>query len=192
MPRGSASARLLRDAARLATPAMPGGRLHPRGHPDQATRPGRTGWIAQPFATLPTTSRRRHPCPGCKSGSSSVTQTRRRVRGKLARAGSRPMCRIVLMCGPAGSGKSTCARGLERHGLTRLSLDVRWAMRDLITDGGVEGGEEEEGSRSYLLALVKVGRDVVLDLSLLVRHPSRYPPRFHPQRSPLQQRGYRR
>lgn len=33
------------------------------------------------------------------------------------------MSRVVLMCGPAGSGKSTYARRLEAQGMVRLSID---------------------------------------------------------------------
>lgn len=31
--------------------------------------------------------------------------------------------RVIFMCGPAGSGKSTIARRYERQGMTRLSFD---------------------------------------------------------------------
>ena len=33
------------------------------------------------------------------------------------------MAGLRLMCGPAGSGKSTCARDLEAHGGVRFSID---------------------------------------------------------------------
>ena len=33
------------------------------------------------------------------------------------------MGRVIFMCGPAGSGKSTVARQLEQQGMTRLSFD---------------------------------------------------------------------
>jgi cytidylate kinase len=37
------------------------------------------------------------------------------------------MSRVILMCGPAGSGKSTVARTLELEGYERLSVDtVAW------------------------------------------------------------------
>lgn len=34
------------------------------------------------------------------------------------------MSRVIFMCGPAGSGKSTVARRLEGKGMVRLSFDV--------------------------------------------------------------------
>lgn len=34
------------------------------------------------------------------------------------------MSLVVFLCGPAGSGKSTYARRLERAGMVRLSFDV--------------------------------------------------------------------
>ncbi len=34
------------------------------------------------------------------------------------------MSRVIFMCGPAGSGKSTYARRLEQDGMTRLSIDA--------------------------------------------------------------------
>jgi shikimate kinase len=33
------------------------------------------------------------------------------------------VARVIFMCGPAGSGKSTAARQYERQGMTRLSFD---------------------------------------------------------------------
>ncbi len=80
------------------------------------------------------------------------------------------MGRVVFMCGPAGSGKSTYARGLEQQGMVRLSLDViRWRCGTSSVVLPREDGDEIEALRSQLLELVIAGRDVVLDLSLWSR-----------------------
>ncbi|PJI52326.1 hypothetical protein CTI14_44210 [Methylobacterium radiotolerans] len=63
---------------------------------------------------------------------------------------------MVFMCGPAGSGKSTYARGLEAQGLTRLSFDVEMWRRG-ITDVPLPlalRDEIEAGLRARLLELV--------------------------------------
>lgn len=81
------------------------------------------------------------------------------------------MGRVVFMCGPAGSGKSTYARSLERHGMVRLSLDViRWqsGASSVVTPAGQEE-KVEAALRAQLLELVTAGRDVVLDLSFWSR-----------------------
>ena len=76
------------------------------------------------------------------------------------------MSRVVFMCGPAGSGKSTYARGLEQQGMALLSLDVlRWQRETSSAGRRSDGGDVEEELRSALLELVAAGRDVVLDLS---------------------------
>jgi predicted kinase len=76
--------------------------------------------------------------------------------------------RVVLLCGVAGSGKSTYARRLERRGWVRLSVDV-----EIFTRTGAHVGEGDpralaavEGRLGQLLA---EGADVVLDLSLWSR-----------------------
>ncbi|MGC5616817.1 AAA family ATPase [Georgenia sp. Z1491] len=81
------------------------------------------------------------------------------------------MPRVVLMCGPAGSGKSTVARGLERDGMVRLSIDAEaWARgeRSMPLDPRVLG-EIESALQVRLLDLVRAGRDVVVDLSFWSR-----------------------
>lgn len=55
------------------------------------------------------------------------------AKGLVPRAGTAPYAapvpRLVLMCGLAGSGKSTCARGLEERGWTRFSVDAElWGL----------------------------------------------------------------
>lgn len=75
------------------------------------------------------------------------------------------------MCGPAGSGKSTIARRFEADGMVRLSVDVEaWARghRTMPLPGAVQAeivGELEQ----RLLACVRAGQDVVLDLSFWSR-----------------------
>ncbi|MGC5628638.1 AAA family ATPase [Georgenia sp. Z1344] len=81
------------------------------------------------------------------------------------------MPRVVLMCGPAGSGKSTVARELEAGGMVRLSIDVEaWARgeRTMPLDPRVRDEIEDE-LRARLLDLVRAGRDVVVDLSFWSR-----------------------
>ncbi len=75
------------------------------------------------------------------------------------------------MCGPAGAGKSTVARRLERGGMVRLSYDeVAWArgIRSMPLADEVRA-EIEQGLRARLLELVDSGRDVVLDFSFWSR-----------------------
>src|SRR5690606_23869577 len=50
-----------------------------------------------------------------------------------ARSSSAPadvMTRVIFMCGPAGSGKTTAARRFEAAGMTRLSFDEEAWRRD--------------------------------------------------------------
>ncbi len=75
------------------------------------------------------------------------------------------------MCGPAGSGKTTYARGLEEQGLVRLSFDVemwRRGISDVPLPAEVRS-EIEADLRTRLLELVAAGRDVVLDFSFWSR-----------------------
>jgi len=75
------------------------------------------------------------------------------------------------MCGPSGSGKTTYARGLERHGMVRLSFDVEsWHRGVAAADPPAQKLREiEQSLRARLLALVGAGRDVVLDFSFSTR-----------------------
>jgi predicted kinase len=81
------------------------------------------------------------------------------------------MGRVVFMCGPAGSGKSTVAREYERQGMIRLSFDQEaWSrgIRAMPLTEDVRG--EIEGSlRARLVELVRAGSDVVLDFSFWSR-----------------------
>ncbi|MDE0547668.1 ATP-binding protein [Microbacterium sp. C7(2022)] len=77
------------------------------------------------------------------------------------------MTRVVLMCGPAGSGKSTVARGLEAEGFVRLSFDQeawRRGVQNMPLPSEVRDEIEQE-LRARLIALVAAGTDVVLDYS---------------------------
>jgi predicted kinase len=81
------------------------------------------------------------------------------------------MSRVIFMCGPAGSGKSTYAQRFEREGMVRLSFDTEIWRRGLtavplppsIRD------EIEAELRARLLELVHAGVDVVLDFSFWSR-----------------------
>lgn len=81
------------------------------------------------------------------------------------------MTRVIFMCGPAGSGKSTIARELESTGITRLSFDEEaWRLgireQPLADD---TRRQIEEALRRRLLDLVLSGTDVVLDYSFWSR-----------------------
>ena len=81
------------------------------------------------------------------------------------------MSRVVLMCGPAGAGTSTYARGLEAAGMVRLSFDVEMWRRGLSTVPlpPETRAEIERDLRVRLLELVAAGADVVLDFSFWSR-----------------------
>lgn len=79
------------------------------------------------------------------------------------------MSRVVLMCGPAGSGKSTYARRLERDGMVRLSFDAEVWKRGLPGMSDEVRDEIEVELRARLLELIAAGRDVVLDFSFWSR-----------------------
>lgn len=74
------------------------------------------------------------------------------------------------MCGPAGSGKSTYARTLEKQGMVRLSLDViKWDRGMSSVTSPAQEDEATKVLRAELLKLVLAGHDVVLDLSFWSR-----------------------
>jgi predicted kinase len=81
------------------------------------------------------------------------------------------MGRVIFMCGPAGSGKSTVARQYEQQGMTRLSFDQE-AWSSGITEMPLPPqvhGDIERVLRARLEELVRAGADVVLDFSFWSR-----------------------
>ena len=81
------------------------------------------------------------------------------------------MPRVVFMCGPAGAGKSTTARQLERSGMVRLSFDQEaWSRGYRAMPLPDRSHREIEAHlRRRLLDLVDTGHDVVLDFSFWSR-----------------------
>ncbi|WP_199180922.1 ATP-binding protein [Cryobacterium sp. M23] len=81
------------------------------------------------------------------------------------------MTRVVFMCGPAGSGKSTVARELESGGMARLSFDEEAWRRGIQSQPLAEEVrlEIESHLRQILLDLVMKQTDVVLDYSFWSR-----------------------
>ena len=75
---------------------------------------------------------------------------------------------VTLLCGPAGAGKTTHARGLERLGALRLSMDEAvWHDGWRDHEPPIERLHElHRGLQQQLIAAVRSGRDVVVDLSL--------------------------
>lgn len=75
------------------------------------------------------------------------------------------------MCGPAGSGKSTVARGFEADGMVRLSVDAEAWARGHRTMPLPEAVATEiiTELEQRLLACVRTRQDVVLDLSFWSR-----------------------
>jgi len=81
------------------------------------------------------------------------------------------MSRVIFMCGPAGSGKTTYARRLESQGMVRLSFDVELFRRGISTvpPPAEIHDKVETALRARLLELVASGADVVLDFSFWSR-----------------------
>jgi predicted kinase len=81
------------------------------------------------------------------------------------------MGRVIFMCGPAGSGKSTVARQYEQQGMIRLSFDQEAWSRGITAmplPDDVHRDIEDE-LRARLVDLVRAGSDVVLDFSFWSR-----------------------
>jgi predicted kinase len=81
------------------------------------------------------------------------------------------MGRVIFMCGPAGSGKSTVARRYEQLGMVRLSFDQEAWSRGITTMPLPQDvhSDIEYGLRARLADLVRAGSDVVLDFSFWSR-----------------------
>jgi predicted kinase len=81
------------------------------------------------------------------------------------------MARVIFMCGPAGSGKSTVARDYERQGMVRLSFDQEAWARGITAMPLPEDVRRdiELGLRGRLTDLVRADADVVLDFSFWSR-----------------------
>lgn len=83
---------------------------------------------------------------------------------------------MVLMCGVAGSGKTTYAQDLERQGYARLSIDEevwrrfgRYGIDYPAEEYAALSLTTEEALRVRLLELIDAGRRVVVDLSFWQR-----------------------
>jgi predicted kinase len=81
------------------------------------------------------------------------------------------LARVVFMCGPAGSGKSTVARRLEAEGFVRLSFDIEAWRRGIkaMPLSDEERTNIEDDLKRRLLEVVAAGHDVVLDFSFWSR-----------------------
>jgi len=81
------------------------------------------------------------------------------------------MGRVIFMCGPAGSGKSTVARRYEQQGMTRLSFDQEAWSRGITAMPLRQDVRRdiEDALRARLVELVRAGTDVVLDFSFWSR-----------------------
>jgi predicted kinase len=83
---------------------------------------------------------------------------------------------VIMMCGVAGSGKTTLAQQLEKQGYVRLSIDEEiWATNGRYgIDYPVENYEKykenaEKKLRNQLVELVQDKRQVVIDFSFWQR-----------------------
>jgi predicted kinase len=83
--------------------------------------------------------------------------------------------RVVLMCGPAGSGKTTFSKQLESQGYARLSIDEEiWKRLEsglLTPDSDIHmvSLSIEEDIRARLVHMVRHGQNVVVDFSFWQR-----------------------
>ena len=80
------------------------------------------------------------------------------------------VCRVVMMCGPGGAGKTTFAKRLEREGWIRLSFEVEYWNRGIRTMPSAEVVAEVAADlKARLLRHVAAGNDVVLDFGFWFR-----------------------
>lgn len=78
--------------------------------------------------------------------------------------------RVVMMCGPAGAGKTHHAQRLEAAGFTRLSLEVEFWARGITTMPSAEVvADVASALKERLLHLNEQGHDVVLDFGFWFR-----------------------
>jgi predicted kinase len=80
--------------------------------------------------------------------------------------------RMVLMCGVAGSGKSTYARGLEARGWARFSIDAEAyaaGLRDAADVPVTLAARVRARHRREIGRLLDAGRDVVVDYAFFSR-----------------------
>ncbi|MDM7854115.1 AAA family ATPase [Cellulomonas alba] len=79
--------------------------------------------------------------------------------------------RVVLVCGPAGSGKSTYARRLEAQGYARLSFDEEAWLRGHTEHPlpPAAAAAVHATLHERLAGLVRAGRDAVVDTSFWSR-----------------------
>lgn len=80
---------------------------------------------------------------------------------------------VWLLAGLPGSGKSSYARTLERHGVVRLSVDERVVSRHGLLGTDYPAGSHFELARPFvdevrheMVRLVRAGRSVVVDHAL--------------------------
>jgi predicted kinase len=90
----------------------------------------------------------------------------------IGRERDRDFSLVVLMCGIAGSGKTTLSQNLEKHGYVRLSIDEEvWSTNGRYgIDYPVEKYREyldvaHIGLRNKLVELIKDKKQVVVDSS---------------------------
>lgn len=92
------------------------------------------------------------------------------VKGILRQITSNPL--IIMMCGVAGSGKTTFAQRLEKEGFVRLSIDEeiwkvngRYGIDYPVEKYGDYQIEAERRLRNQLICLIQDKRKVVIDFS---------------------------
>ena len=82
------------------------------------------------------------------------------------------MTRMRLMCGLAGAGKSTYARGLESQGWSRFSIDrevFAAGFTDAATVPSEIAADIQARQRAAIVAALRAGRDVVVDYAFWSR-----------------------
>lgn len=77
------------------------------------------------------------------------------------------MPRVILVCGSAGSGKSTYARHLEREGYRRLSFDEQAWSRGYVSHPLTDDAAKQihDHLQHELVEQIRAGSNVVVDTS---------------------------